>query len=341
MNMLKKSVGILRLTRSYHPALQNMMTPRQVTGGVFVGCAGKCWVDKYSDLTDRLGIVGWRHKEIPMFEKIRKALLALLEKKTHPKPILVPTPIKSPVVVKPIIYTTPTYTFVPTAMKVRTTQDINVRKDPTTSTSPITLVPKGTVIPVIGSITNGETVGGNSLWYKTTTDQYIWSGNVITEIEEISKKRILHSPLPYLTCTQKFGERPEVYKNYGSPKGHNGLDFRTWVNNDSNNWKQTVFAVLDGVVNQADYDPTFLGNYVRLYHLNGYESVYLHLSKLTVLKGQEVKASELIGISGNTGSVSEAPHLHFGYRPIKCDKSNGYLGYIDPTGLFSEEITYV
>lgn len=276
-----------------------------------------------------------------MLEKLLKALSVLLAKKTSAKPTVMPAPIKSPVIVMPVIPSAPTYTFVPTVMKVRTSQDINVRRNPTTSETPIALAPKGAVFSVIGSVTNGETVGGNSLWYKTSLDQYIWSGNVITENEGVSKKRILHSPLPYLTCTQRFGERPEVYKRYGSPKGHNGLDFRTWVNNESSNWKQDVFAVLDGVVNQADYDPVFLGNYIRLYHLNGYESVYLHLSKLMVTKGQEVKAGELIGVSGNTGSVSEAPHLHFGYRPIKCDKGNGYLGYIDATELFIEEIKYV
>ncbi len=284
-------------------------------------------------------------KKIPMFQNLLKALLARLEKKTPSKPVVVLQPVKPPVVVSPVILPAvpirPTFTFVPTVMKVRTTQDVNVRRDPTTKAGPVMLAPKGTVFSVVGSITNGETVGGNSLWYKTSSDQYIWSGNVITELDELSKKRILHAPLPYLTCTQKFGERPELYKNYGSPKGHNGLDFRTWVNNDSSNWKQTVFSVLDGVVSQADYDPTFLGNYVRLYHLNGFESVYLHLSKLAVTKGQEVKAGELIGISGNTGSVSEAPHLHFGYRPSKHDKGNGYLGYIDPTDLFIDEIKYV
>lgn len=236
------------------------------------------------------------------------------------------------------------YTLVPVVMRVRAVQDVNMRKDPSTTNNPISLVQKGTVIEILGMVTNGQVVQGNALWYKTKDAYYVWSGNVVEEklVEpSTNQNKILHAPLPYLTCTQAFGERPEVYKNYGSPKGHNGLDFRTWVNNNPSNWKQIVFAVLDGKVSEAGYDAKFKGNYIRLYHQNGYESVYLHLDSLKVKSGQEVKVGDLIGISGNTGSVSEAPHLHFGYRPIKYDKSNGYLGYIDPTNLFIDKITYV
>ncbi len=216
---------------------------------------------------------------------------------------------------------------------------MNVR----TSEPKITAVPipsaKGAVFSVVGYVSDGDLISGNALWYKTEDGNYLWSGNVEVIKEESTK--ILHAPLAQLICTQSFGKRPEVYKNLGSPGGHNGLDFRTRRSDDLNNWKQGVFAVLPGVVSEAGYDAKFKGNYIRITHTNGCESVYLHLSKLEATQGDKVEAGKEIGVSGNSGGASEAPHLHFGYRPVKYNANNGYMGYIDPTPLFIDEIKYI
>ncbi|TSC54994.1 MAG: peptidase M23 family protein [Parcubacteria group bacterium LiPW_30] len=229
------------------------------------------------------------------------------------------------------------FNFTSKIQKVIAINDLNVRIGEPSTTASSSPFPKGTIFDVIGFISNGDTVRENSVWYKCDNGSYLWSGNVKV-IDDVQK--ILTSPLPYLVCTQKFGERPEVYKNYGSPKGHNGLDFRTWVNNDPHNFKQDVFSVLDGKVTEADFDQVFKGNFIRIKH-EKYESIYLHLSRLDVKSGDLVKAGQQIGKAGNTGSVSEAPHLHFGVRPINFDKNNGYMGYIDPSLLFVDEIKYV
>jgi len=83
------------------------------------------------------------------------------------------------------------------------------------------------------------------------------------------------------------------------------------------------------------------GKFVRLHHDNGYESVYVHLSAVDVTAGQKVNAGGKLGTSGNSGGASEGPHLHFGYRPQKFNKDNGYMGYIDPAPYFKDEIRYV
>ena len=54
-----------------------------------------------------------------------------------------------------------------------------------------------------------------------------------------------------------------------------------------------------------------------------------------------MKAATKIGVSGNSGGASEAPHLHFGYRPVAYDKNNGYMGYVDPAPYFMDEIQYL
>ena len=48
-------------------------------------------------------------------------------------------------------------------------------------------------------------------------------------------------------------------------------------------------------------------------HGNGMETYYAHLSRLSVLEGQEVRRGEQIGAVGSTGRVT-APHLHYEVR---------------------------
>ena len=55
------------------------------------------------------------------------------------------------------------------------------------------------------------------------------------------------------------------------------------------------------------------GNYVWISHGNGKETIYGHLTSLTVSTGQTVSAGQLIGYVGSTG-YSTGPHLHFECR---------------------------
>ena len=52
------------------------------------------------------------------------------------------------------------------------------------------------------------------------------------------------------------------------------------------------------------------GNYLRILHQNGDETLYAHLQYLYVRPGQRVGAGQVIGASGQTGNVT-GPHLHF------------------------------
>ena len=79
---------------------------------------------------------------------------------------------------------------------------------------------------------------------------FFWSGSVDAHNIPVSGK-ILSRPLDQLVCTQRFGERPAVYASLGSPKGHNGMDFRTRDVNNPSEWKKSVYSVLDGTISEA------------------------------------------------------------------------------------------
>lgn len=73
-----------------------------------------------------------------------------------------------------------------------------------------------------------------------------------------------------------------------------------------------VFATGAGTVIQASYNGGF-GKCVKIDHGYGYITVYAHLSKIKVKRGQKVDRYDLIGLVGNTG-LSTGPHLHYEVR---------------------------
>tara|TARA_B100000029_G_scaffold150879_1_gene146076 strand:+ start:606 stop:1628 length:1023 start_codon:yes stop_codon:yes gene_type:complete len=70
-----------------------------------------------------------------------------------------------------------------------------------------------------------------------------------------------------------------------------------------------VRATGGGVVSKAKFDSR-LGNYVEIDHGYGYKTVYAHMNKLSVKKGETVKRGQELGGVGNTGR-STAAHLHY------------------------------
>ena len=70
-----------------------------------------------------------------------------------------------------------------------------------------------------------------------------------------------------------------------------------------------VLAALDGVVTAARRGAAY-GNYVRLTHGDGQETLYAHMQYLYVRAGEVVAAGQRLGTAGQTGRATGA-HLHF------------------------------
>ena len=99
----------------------------------------------------------------------------------------------------------------------------------------------------------------------------------------------------------------KVISPYGSRGGrrHTGVDLKT-VNKDN------ILAAFDGeVVFSGPFSG--YGNLIRIRHDNGLETYYSHHSKNLVKVGEQVKAGQVIALTGQTGRAS-TPHLHFETR---------------------------
>jgi LysM repeat protein len=96
--------------------------------------------------------------------------------------------------------------------------------------------------------------------------------------------------------------------DYAPNANHWGIDI---AGNDG----EAVFATDAGVVVYAGWNNYGYGNMIMVDHGNNFQSLYGHLSGISVQCGQSVGQGDLIGAIGNTGR-STGSHLHFEIRAI-------------------------
>ena len=89
---------------------------------------------------------------------------------------------------------------------------------------------------------------------------------------------------------------------YKTSKFHEGMDF-------SASTGTPIYATGNGTVTKAGWQSGY-GRVVVINHGYGYETLYAHMNKIDVRKGQRVVRGEVIGEVGNTGK-STGPHLHY------------------------------
>jgi murein DD-endopeptidase MepM/ murein hydrolase activator NlpD len=88
----------------------------------------------------------------------------------------------------------------------------------------------------------------------------------------------------------------------GEPKWpHYGIDF-------SADQGTKIKAMLDGIVTMAETDLFYTGGTLIFDHGHGISTLYMHMEKILVKKGQKVKQGDIIGTVGSTGRSTGA-HL--------------------------------
>ncbi len=117
------------------------------------------------------------------------------------------------------------------------------------------------------------------------------------------RRAYLSSPVEFSRISSGFSMRfhPILQKW----RAHLGTDFAAATGTPAR-------TVGDGVVEFAGSQNGY-GNVVFIRHRNGHETVYAHLSKIMVQRGQAVNQGQTIGLVGATGWAT-GPHLHFEFR---------------------------
>ena len=122
-----------------------------------------------------------------------------------------------------------------------------------------------------------------------------------------------------------FGYR--IHPIHKIRKMHTGMDFTAPTGTP-------IYATGDGVIKKVVTSRRGYGNHVVIKHNYGYETLYAHMSKFNVMKGQKVKRGDVIGYVGSTGT-STAPHLH--YEVIKIE--GGKARKINPINFYFNDLS--
>ena len=108
-------------------------------------------------------------------------------------------------------------------------------------------------------------------------------------------------PVAYKRLESPFGNR--TAPTAGASSYHQGVDL-------SADKGTPVYASRGGQVSTATFGSA-AGYYVKINHMDGFSSIYMHLNNYVVSPGQNVSQGQLIGYVGKTG-VATGYHLHFG-----------------------------
>lgn len=154
----------------------------------------------------------------------------------------------------------------------------------------------------------------NGEYIITTLREGWWSAEEVTVSETAAKSNI---PSGYPTESRNITTE---FAMWHPVKQHTGMDFST------DNKNIPVYATADGIILEAGFDAS-KGNYVKINHLNGYTTLYAHLSELNVQAGDGVKKGDTLGLTGKTGAAVGI-HCHYEIQ------LNGM--YQDPANYLSE-----
>jgi len=117
------------------------------------------------------------------------------------------------------------------------------------------------------------------------------------------RRAFLASPMAFSRITSGFAMRMHPILN--TWRAHNGVDYGAPSGTP-------VRSVGDGIVESAGWTNGY-GNVVQVRHDATRSTVYAHLSKLDVRKGQHIDQGQRVGLVGATGWAT-GPHLHFEFR---------------------------
>ena len=161
-----------------------------------------------------------------------------------------------------------------------------------------------------GRVLSAEFVNSNkthqAMWFQPNGQDTLgtnYKGGYFTLDGKSLKRAYLTSPVEFSRISSGFSMRfhPILQKW----RAHLGTDFAAATGTPAR-------TIGDGVVEFAGVQNGY-GNVVFVKHRSGHETVYAHLSKINVAKGQNIAQGDTVGLVGSTGWAT-GPHLHFEFR---------------------------
>lgn len=154
-----------------------------------------------------------------------------------------------------------------------------------------------------GRVLTAEFDNGNNTYQAVWFQEPGQKGNYYSLEGKSLSRAYLASPVPFSRQTSGFTMR--LHPIFKTQQAHRGLDYAAPTGTPAQ-------SVGDGVVTFAGVQGGY-GNVVEVRHGSGHSTLYAHLSKIHVRKGQTVQKGQTIGAVGSTG-WSTGPHLHFEFR---------------------------
>ncbi|MDL2296218.1 peptidoglycan DD-metalloendopeptidase family protein [Lachnospiraceae bacterium OttesenSCG-928-E19] len=111
------------------------------------------------------------------------------------------------------------------------------------------------------------------------------------------------APVKSVRVTSNYGTRNDPFD--GKPKMHKGIDFAGKIGTE-------LYSIAPGRVISAG-ERVGYGKTVEVDHGLGFSTLYAHLSKITVTRGDWVRPGTVVGLGGSSGR-STGPHLHYEIR---------------------------
>lgn len=140
-----------------------------------------------------------------------------------------------------------------------------------------------------------------AMWFRETGAA--GKGGYYTLDGESLRRAYLASPMEFSRVTSGFKMR--FHPILQTWRAHLGVDYAAQTGTP-------VRSVGDGTVEFAGVQNGY-GNVVMVRHRNQHSTVYAHLSRISVRKGQNVSQGQNVGAVGSTGWAT-GPHLHFEFR---------------------------
>ncbi|MBS1680882.1 MAG: M23 family metallopeptidase [Bacteroidetes bacterium] len=164
-----------------------------------------------------------------------------------------------------------------------------------------------------GDTTNGFADPANELKATVEPAKTSVTNMKLAPADSQFRKEFEQSQYSFVSLNSKYRELQDVFfftpitgfisDRYDSKKGHYGVDIVAKTN-------ESVKCVADGTVVMSSWTQD-AGYVIAVQHRGSLVSVYKHNATLLKKVGSFVNAGDIISIVGNSGEMTDGPHLHF------------------------------